>query len=97
MKRAYELTVLFAPDLTSEQLKKAQDAVTGHITTLGGKISKTDNWGRKLMAYRIQKHEDAVYVLYVFSLDAAKAQELEQLVKHTSGVIRHLCVLVEQD
>jgi len=53
MKRAYELTVLFAPDLTSEQLKKAQDAVTGHITTLGGKISKTDNWGRKLMAYRV--------------------------------------------
>ena len=40
MKRAYELTVLYAPDLISDELKLAQDAVAGHVTTLGGKISK---------------------------------------------------------
>lgn len=97
MTRAYELTVMFAPTLTSEELKKAQDAVSGHITSLGGKISKTDNWGRKMMAYKIGKFEDAVYVLFSMTLDSLKAQDLEQSVKHTPGVIRHLCVTADQD
>lgn len=88
---------MYAPDLTSEELKKAQDAVSGHITSFEGKISKVDTWGRKMLAYKIAKYEDAVYVLYHITLDASKAQELEQLVKHTSGVIRHLCVLSMSD
>ena len=49
MKRAYELTVLYAPDLISDELKLAQDAVAGHVTTLGGKISKNESWGRKML------------------------------------------------
>jgi small subunit ribosomal protein S6 len=97
MTRAYELTVLFAPDLASEELKKAQDTVSGHIATLGGKVTKMDSWGRKMLSYKIGKFEDAVYVLYMVSIDAAKAQELEQLVKNTAGVIRHLCISSKQD
>lgn len=97
MTRAYELTIMYAPDLASEELKKAQDAVSGHITSLGGKVSKADTWGRKMLAYTIAKFEDAVYVVYFITLDASKAQELEQLVKHTPGVIRHLCVYSMQD
>ena len=97
MTRAYELTVMYAPNLTSEELKKAQDAVSDHITSFGGKVSKADTWGRKMLAYKIEKFEDAVYVLYHITLDALKAQELEQLVKHTPGVIRHLCVSSMQD
>ncbi|MBI5151002.1 MAG: 30S ribosomal protein S6 [Candidatus Pacebacteria bacterium] len=97
MKRAYEFSVLFSPELTSEELKKAQDAVSGYITTAGGTISKKDELGRKFLAYKIKKHEDAVFVIYYISLDASKAQELEQLVKHTPGVIRHMCIVTEQD
>jgi len=88
---------MYAPNLTSEELKKAQDAVSDHITSFGGKVSKADTWGRKMLAYKIEKFEDAVYVLYHITLDALKAQELEQLVKHTPGVIRHLCVSSMQD
>jgi len=95
MKRAYELTVLYAPNLTSDELKQAQDAVVGHVTTLGGKISKTDAWGRKMLAYKIKKHQDAVYMLYTLELESLKAQELENLVKHTPGVIRHLCIVCD--
>lgn len=96
MKRAYELTVLYAPDLTSDELKQAQDAVVGHVATLGGKISKNESWGRKMLAYKIKKHQDAVYVSYTIELESLKAQELENLVKHTLGVIRHLCIVLEQ-
>ena len=92
MTRSYELTVLFAPDLTSDAVQKLQNKVSELITTAGGKISRTDVWGRKQLSYRIGKRDEANFVLFFFSLDSGKAQAFEQSVKLTEGVIRHLLI-----
>ena len=97
MVKSYELTVLFSPNSTSDVLQKLQDSVTKTITSHGGKITKTDIWGRKLMAYRIKKFDEAFFVLYMLSVEADKAQELERAVKLTDGVIRHLFVVAEEE
>lgn len=93
MTRSYELTVLFAPDITSDEVQKVQNKVSEHITSAGGKISKVDVWGRKPLSYRIQKREEAFFVLFFFTLDSGKTQALEQSVQLTEGVIRHLLIL----
>jgi small subunit ribosomal protein S6 len=93
MKRAYEFTVLFSPQLTSDEQKQAQEAVVAHVTTVGGTVTKTDVWGRKSTAYAVGKFKEAFYVLFTLELPTEKAQALEQLVRHTPGVIRHLSVL----
>lgn len=95
MIRSYELTVLCTPDLTSDQLQKVQNKISELITSAGGKISKTDVWGRKHLESRIGKLQEAQFVLYFFTLDSGKAQTLEQSVTLTEGVIRHLLVLGE--
>ncbi|HZZ98374.1 MAG TPA: 30S ribosomal protein S6 [Candidatus Saccharimonadia bacterium] len=95
MIRSYELTVLSAPDLTSDQLQKVQNKVSELITTAGGKVSKTDVWGRKHLESHIgnTKYDEANYVLFTFTLDSSKAQEVEHAVLLTEGVIRHLLIL----
>ncbi|HIH47432.1 TPA: 30S ribosomal protein S6 [Candidatus Woesearchaeota archaeon] len=93
--RNYELTVLYRPDLTSEELKKSQDAVASTVKSLGGDIKKIDEWGRRPMAYKIKKQQEAVYLLYHLSLDPEKSQVLEQNVIRTSGVLRHLFVIAD--
>ncbi len=97
MKKSYELTVLFSPESTSDELQKLQNTISKVVTAHGGKIEKTEVWGRKLMAYRIKKFDEAFYVVYTLSVETQKAQELEQAVKLTDGVLRHLFIAVEEE
>lgn len=94
--RNYELTVLLRPDFSSDELQKAQDKISKTLSDLGAKVEKTESWGRKMMAYRIGKYDEAVYVFFSFSMDPAKAQAAEENVKRADGVIRHLFVLAEE-
>ena len=96
MVKNYELMVLFSPELTSDALQKLQDKISQIITSAGGKVSKLDAWGRRPIAYKIKKYTDAVYVVYYFSLDTAKAQEAERDVQLTDGVIRHVFIIAEE-
>lgn len=93
--RNYELTVLLRPDYTSDEQQKTQEKLAKLIADLGGKVEKTDNWGRKMTAYKIGKYDEAVYVFYSVSMDPAKAQAIEQAVKLTDGVIRYLFLLAD--
>lgn len=91
MKRQYELTVLFAPDLAPDVLKKTQDTIASFINQHGS-VEKIDQWGKKQLAYTINKKTEALYVYYEFSLEPSQVKALEDLVLHTEGVIRHLIV-----
>ena len=94
--RNYELTVLLRPDFSSDELQKAQDRVSKLLGDFGAEIQKTDAWGRKMLAYKIGKYDEAVYVFYAFTMDPSKAQAAEEGVKRADGVIRHLFVLAEE-
>jgi|SRR3989344_3295747 len=96
MIKNYELMVLFSPELTSDALQKLQDKISHIITSAEGKVSKIDVWGRRPMAYKIKKFTDAVYSVYYFSLDTAKAQAAERDVLQTDGVIRHVFIIAEE-
>lgn len=89
--RNYELVVLLHPDLEIDA-DSAIAKVEKLVTDVSGKIIKRDNWGKKRLAYRIKKHDFAVYVYFKVQLEPAAVEALENSLGITEEVIRHLLV-----
>jgi small subunit ribosomal protein S6 len=85
----YEIAVLYHPDLEID-LDKAEGRVKKIIADNGGKISKTDNWGKRKLAYTIAKQEFAVYVFYTVEIPAENVAKVEQTFNITDEIIRFL-------
>lgn len=85
----YEVAVLYDPDLEID-LDKAEAKVTKVFTEAGGKVVKTDNWGKRKLAYPIKKNEHAVYVFYTAELPAEAVRKVESTLNITDEVIRFL-------
>lgn len=87
----YEIAVLYHPDLEVD-LSKAEEKVTKLITSNGGKITATDNWGKRKLAYTIKKQEHAVYVFYTVEMPGEGVKKVESTLNITDEVIRYLIV-----
>ena len=85
----YEVAVLYHPDLEID-LEKAENRVTKIIADNGGKITKTDNWGKRKLAYPIKKQDFAVYVFYTADMPAENISKIEQTFNITDEIIRFL-------
>jgi small subunit ribosomal protein S6 len=89
VQNTYEIAVLYHPDLEID-LEKAENRVKKAIADNGGSISKTDNWGKRKLAYPINKQEHAVYVFYEVQVPAEAMQKIEQILNITDEIIRFL-------
>jgi small subunit ribosomal protein S6 len=87
----YEIAVLYDPDLEVD-LEKATSRVEKIFADNGGKVTNTDNWGKRKLAYPIKRHEMAVYVIYTVSLPAENVRKVESTLNITDEVIRFLIV-----
>lgn len=85
----YEIAVLYHPDLEID-LEKAESRVKKIIADNGGKITKTDNWGKRKLAYPINKEDFAVYVFYTVEMPADNVSKIEQTFNITDEIIRFL-------
>jgi small subunit ribosomal protein S6 len=85
----YEIAVLYHPDLEVD-LSKAEDRVTKIIADNGGKITATDNWGKRKLAYVIKGNEHAIYVFYSVDLPGTNVAKAESTLNITDEVIRFL-------
>ncbi|HET9174116.1 MAG TPA: 30S ribosomal protein S6 [Candidatus Saccharimonadales bacterium] len=85
----YEIAVLYHPDLEVD-LTKAEERVTKIFTDNGGKVTGTDNWGKRKLAYPIKHSEHAVYVFYAVELPPASVAKVEATLNITDEVIRFL-------
>lgn len=89
MNQMYEIAVLYHPDLEID-LEKASGKVEKTITDNGGKITNTDNWGKRKLAYPIAKNDFAVYVFYSVEMPPGGAQKVEKTFNITDEIIRFL-------
>lgn len=85
----YEIAILFHPDLEID-LSKPQAKVEKIFTDNGGKITKTDNWGKKKLAYNIVEQDQAIYVFYTLELPPEGVRKIEAILNITDEVIRYL-------
>ena len=85
----YEIAVLYHPDLEID-LDKAETRVKKIIEDSSGKITKTDNWGKRKLAYPINKQDFAVYVFYTVEMPGESVSKVEQTLNITDEVIRFM-------
>ncbi|HYN70645.1 MAG TPA: 30S ribosomal protein S6 [Candidatus Eisenbacteria bacterium] len=90
--RRYELMLVFRPDAPDERLAAIIDRTTRQITTDGGQIVKVAPWGRRRLAYPIDRHREGSYHIIVFEAPPPAIVELERALQITEEVIRHLVV-----
>lgn len=92
--RKYELVCVIQPDLDEAAFNGVLDRVKGWVTESGGSVDKVDIWGKRKMAYQIRKHREGNYVLFNLSLTPATTAALEQNIRYTETVMRHMLTLV---
>ena len=91
----YELTVVLNVKLEDEQRAAAIEKVKGYITRFGGTVTNVDEWGKKRLAYEIQKMHEAYYYFIQFESDAACPAEVEGRIRIMDNVLRYLVVKKE--
>ena len=92
--RKYELVCLIQPDLDENAVNGVIERVTGWVTEAGGTVDKVDLWGKRRMAYVIRKQLESNYVLFNVTLSPTSTSALEQNLRYTETVMRHMLTLV---
>ncbi len=93
--KEYELTVLVHPDLEAD-LEKPLTKVRDIVKNAGGTITSEDNWGKKKLAYKINKQDFAVYVYMDVQLPADAPLKISNTLNITDEVLRYLLVKIDE-
>ena len=90
--RHYEIVLLIHPD-QSEQVPAMLERYKGLVTAAGGKVHRVEDWGRRQLAYQIQKLAKAHYLCLNIECSKEALQELETGFRFNDAVLRHLTVV----
>ena len=93
----YEIAVVLSAKLEDDERTQIIEKITGLVERFGGTVADVDNWGKKKLAYPIQKMDEGFYNFIHFETEnAACPGEMEQQLRIMDGVIRYLCVKQEE-
>ncbi len=95
--RGYELVLIIDPEIAEEDVPTAIDKVSQFISGRGGEVGNVNRWGRRKLAYPIQRHMEGNYVVTEFRLDPNQVAGLEASLGLAEEVIRHLVVRTDED
>jgi small subunit ribosomal protein S6 len=95
--RQYELVYVLPPDTTEQQVAELHAQVEQVVGRMNGRIEKTENWGRRRLAYQIGHQKEGVYVLQVINGSGELMKELDRRLRVMDLVIRHLVVRVDEE
>lgn len=94
--KKYEVMFIISPQLEEEAIEAAISKYSEVITTNGGEIEKVEKWGKRRLAYEIDRITEGYYVLTLFKSPSSVCQELERLLRIDEEIIRYLIVLREE-
>jgi small subunit ribosomal protein S6 len=94
--RRYELMLVLRPDVADDKSQALIDRTTRGISTSGGQIVKVAPWGRRRLAYPIDRHREGSYHIILFEAPPEAIVELEHTLLITEEVLRHLVTRVER-
>jgi small subunit ribosomal protein S6 len=88
--RRYELMLVLRPDAAEDKASAVIDRTTRYVVASGGQIVKVAPWGRRRLAYPIDRHREGSYHIVVFEAPAEAIAELERSLQITEEVLRYL-------
>ena len=88
----YELAVVLSAKLEDEERAAALEKVQGYITRFGGTVTGVDDWGKKRLAYEIQKMKEGFYYFIQFEAESSAPAEIESRIRIMDNVLRYLVV-----
>ena len=88
----YELAVVVTTKIEDEQRTATIEKIKDMIARFGGVVTNVDDWGKKRLAYEIQKMKEGFYYFITFEADSNCPNEIEQRVRIMENVIRYLCI-----
>jgi small subunit ribosomal protein S6 len=88
----YELTIIIHPDVAGEGVTAIVEKVGGWIEANDGKVTRVDDWGRRRLAYPIQKQREGHYTFFLVELPGSGVSELERNLGLSEEILRHLIV-----
>ena len=90
--RNYEGVFIINPDLSNEASKGVVTQLQELVTKNGGRVEGLQEWGKKRLAYKINKKHEGSYVILNFQLDSKHAKKLEQSLRLNDQLIRYLLI-----
>jgi small subunit ribosomal protein S6 len=94
--RRYELMLVLRPDIPDDRSQAIIDRTTRQIAASGGQIVKVAPWGRRRLAYPIDRHREGSYHIILFEAPSDSIVEMEHTLLITEEVLRHLVTRVER-
>ncbi len=94
--RIYEELFMVRPDATEEEVDPLIEQLKNVITHAEGTVDKTEKWGVRKLAYRVQKYNEGQYVLLQFSAKPETVKELERRLRVSDMVLKHITVRIDE-
>jgi small subunit ribosomal protein S6 len=88
--RTYEVLFILSPQVTEEEFKTLVEDFRGDAERAGAKLLKEEAWGRRRLAYPIEKFNEGIYHLFVFDTEEYALAELDRRMKNSDRVLRHM-------
>ncbi len=88
----YEKVMILDPDLDDSAAEETVERIKGVITKQGGEIFNIENWGRRKLAYELNKHQKGNYFLLTFKAPPTTILEIEKLCKVVDSIIKFMVV-----
>ena len=93
----YELIYVIAPDVGDEKVSAVHEEVVALVARFDGRIVKTENWGRRRLAYEIKRHTEGTYTLELIEGSGEMLRELDRRLRVLDQVMRHLVVRIDRE
>ncbi len=90
--RNYEGIFIITPELTSEASKSVVAQIQEMVSKNGGRVEGLQEWGKRRLAYKINKKQEGNYIILNFQLDSTQTKKLEQSLRLNDQIMRYLLV-----
>ena len=95
--REYETIYILRPNTPNEGVAEVNTRIKGVIESMGGKVIKVDNWGKRRLAYEVAKERKGIYLYWLYLAKSGVVEEAERNLRMLDSVIRYLTVKVDEN
>lgn len=93
----YELGIVLVPTLSEEEKVASLEKVKELVVRFGGEITKVDDWGKRRLAYEINKIKEGFYYFIEFNANGDAPNEVESRIRIMESVVRYLTIRLDED